>query len=283
MPFTTLISVAQAASHLSDPGWVFVDCRFVLGRPTGGYQAYFASHIKGAVYAHLERDLSGAVKAGISGRHPLPDHASFADFAGSLGIDSEVQAVTYDDSSGAMAAARLWWLLKWAGHESAAVLDGGIAAWRRAGLPASSGIESNVRRDFHADFRPELIADQSAVREMLARGAMLVDSRAADRYRGENETIDHVAGHIPTARSMPYAGNVDKNGKMLPKAELARRFSELQHLKTSEIVFYCGSGVTAAFNILAFCHVFPGLPKLYPGSWSEWINDPSNPVATMQA
>ena len=280
MSFSTLISVTEAGSHLSDPRWVFVDCRFVLGRPSEGYERYLASHISGAVYADLESDLSGPVEAGVSGRHPLPDEAAFSATMSRLGIDSSIQVVAYDESSGAMAAARLWWLLRWAGHESVAVLDGGFAAWQREGLPSGNGLEAVAPRTFTGNFRPELVASGRQVRALIGNGGVVVDSRTSDRYRGENETIDRVAGHIPTARSIPYPGNVDSDGRFLPERQLAARFSELPGEATEEAVFYCGSGVTAAHNILAIAHVRAQFPKLYAGSWSEWINDPANPIAS---
>ncbi len=280
MSFATLISSAQAASHLADRRWVFVDCRFVLGRPSEGQQRYLANHIRGAVYADLETDLSGPVEAGISGRHPLPDEAALAAAMSGLGIDSSIQVVAYDESSGAMAAARLWWLLRWAGHESVAVLDGGFAAWQGAGLPTGKGSEATGSRNFTANFRPELVASAAQVRAMVENGGIIVDSRTADRYRGENEKIDRIAGHIPTARSIPYTGNVDSDGRFLPDRQLAARFSGLPSGSADDVVFYCGSGVTAAHNVLAFVHARSRFPKLYAGSWSEWINDPSNPIAT---
>jgi thiosulfate/3-mercaptopyruvate sulfurtransferase len=280
MSFSTLVSATEATSHLSDRRWVFVDCRFVLGRTSEGYERYLASHIIGAVYADLERDLSGPVEARASGRHPLPDEAAFSATMSRLGIDSSIQVVAYDESSGAMAAARLWWLLRWAGHESVAVLDGGFAAWQGEGLPTGNGLEVVAPRTFISDFRPDLVASGPYVRAMIGNGGIVVDSRTPDRYRGENETIDRVAGHIPTARSIPYTGNVDSGGRFLPERQLAARFSELPSEVTGEAVFYCGSGVTAAHNILAIAHVRSQFPKLYPGSWSEWINDPSNPIAS---
>ncbi len=280
MSFSTLISSAQAASHLSDRRWAFVDCRFVLGRPSEGYQRYLANHIGGAVYADLERDLSGPVEPGVSGRHPLPDEAAFAAAMSRLGIDSSIQVVAYDESSGAMAAARLWWLLRWAGHESVAVLDGGFAAWQSERLRTSRGFETSESRNFIGNFRPELVASGPQVRAMIENNGIVVDSRSPDRYRGEHETIDRIAGHIPTARSMPYTENVDQESRFLPEQQLAARFSELPSESTDDVVFYCGSGVTAAHNVLAVAHIRSQLPKLYAGSWSEWINDPSNPIAT---
>lgn len=281
VPFVTVVSAQQAASHLSDPQWVFVDCRFVLAQPSEGYQSYLANHISGAVYADLERDLSGPVTPGTSGRHPLPDEASLVSSMSRLGIDASIQVVAYDESSGAMAAARLWWLLKWAGHDSVAVLDGGLAAWHRAGFPTTDGSEVIGSRNFVPHFKPELVASAADVRAKMNGDGVIVDSRTADRYRGENETIDPVAGHIPGAQSLPYTENLNPDGSFRSRDELASRFAEAaQAGLASDVVFYCGSGVTAAHNTLAFTYAYSEIPRLYPGSWSEWINDPSNPIAT---
>jgi thiosulfate/3-mercaptopyruvate sulfurtransferase len=268
--FTTLITPAEAAPHLGDSSWVFVDCRFTLGQPGAGRAEYEASHLAGAVYADLNADLSGPVIAGVTGRHPLPAEEVFEQTARRLGIGPQSQVVAYDESSGAMAAARMWWLLKWAGHDEVAVLDGGLAAARDAGLPLVSGVEGRPDGDFVGRFREAMTvgADQLA-------GHMLVDARAPERYRGENETVDPVAGHIPGALSVPFAGNVGPDGRFLPPERLQERYAGL-----TEPVFYCGSGVTAAHNVLAYAHAGLGTARLYPGSWSEWITDESRPVAT---
>jgi thiosulfate/3-mercaptopyruvate sulfurtransferase len=281
MAFTTLIGPAEAADHLDDPDWVFVDCRFVLGQPDAGAAEYAERHLPGAIYADLDRDLSGPIVPLRTGRHPLPSPDALVDTASRLGIDGSTQVVAYDAASGAMAAARLWWLLKWAGHEAVAVLDGGLAGWDAAGLPTSSGVEKRADRRFEARFRPELVAGTAeviAAAEHTASDAVVViDARAADRYRGENETVDPVAGHIPGALSLPYAGNVDPAGTFLGVDALRARF---EGVGLRNPVFYCGSGVTAAQSVLAYQHAGLGMARLYPGSWSEWITDPDRPVAT---
>jgi thiosulfate/3-mercaptopyruvate sulfurtransferase len=274
MTFSTLISVADAAAHLDDPAWLFVDCRFVLGQPGAGRTAYLAGHLAGAVYADLDEDLSGPVVPGETGRHPLPEQDRFAATATWLGVGPDTQVVAYDDGSGALAAARLWWLLNWAGHDAVAVLDGGFTAWRDAGLPCVTGPQERPPGAFTGRFRNEL-----AVGATELAGRTVVDSRAADRYRGENETIDPVAGHIPGARSLPFAGNLGPNGLFLGPAELRERFAAVAGADGPP-VFYCGSGVTAAQNVLAYTHAGLGMPALYPGSWSEWITDPARPVET---
>ncbi len=220
MTFTTLISVPEAAAHQDDPTWLFVDCRSVLGQPGAGRAAYLAEHIAGAVFADLDEDLSGPVEPGRTGRHPLPRPDRFAATATWLGIGTDTQVVAYDAGSGALAAARLWWLLKWAGHDAVAVLDGGFAAWQDAGLPCVAGPQERPPGDFVGRFQAGLVAGA----EDLA-GRTVVDSRAADRYRGENETIDPVAGHIPGARSLPFAGNVGPDGRLLSPEELRKRFA----------------------------------------------------------
>jgi|SRR5579884_2669849 len=282
MPYTTLVSVSDAATHLGDPGWAFVDCRFVLGRPEHGREAYLARHIPGAVYADLERDLSGPAVAGRTGRHPLPDQAALDATFSRLGIGPETQVVAYDESTGAMAAARLWWLLRWASHDAVAVLDGGLSAWLAAGLPTASGEETRPLALFKGRYRPELVAGASEVLAVAGRSdGVLLDARTRDRFRGENETIDPVAGHIPGAVSMPYPDNLSPAGVFLSPERLAQRFADAARTAPPEAtIVYCGSGVTAAHDVLACAHAGLGMPKLYAGSWSEWITDPSRPVAT---
>jgi len=268
MSFTTLITPAEAAPHRTDPDWLFVDCRFVLGQPGRGRTAYEESHIAGAVYADLDTDLSGPVVPGRTGRHPLPDEEVFEEVAGLLGIGPETQVVAYDERSGAMAAARLWWLLRWAGHDEVAVLDGGLDGWRAVGLPLASGVEERPPTVFTGRYRESMTVNADAL-----DGKVLVDCRTSDRYRGENETVDPVAGHIPGAVSLPFTDNVAPVGTFLPPEELQERFAGV-----TEPVFYCGSGVTAAHNVLAYAHAGLGTAGLYPGSWSEWITDPDRPV-----
>lgn len=280
MTYTTLISTAALAEHLDDPAWVIIDCRFSLADTERGRRDYQVGHIPGARYAHLDEDLSGPVIAGQTGRHPLPDIETLARTLGGWGIGDGVQVVAYDDATGGIAA-RLWWLLRWLGHDAVAVLDGGWAQWMKQELPLRAGPESNPARSFIGRPRPELLVDTTAVEIMSRDGKpALFDSRTADRYRGENETIDSVAGHIPGAICAPYPENIGSDGRFLPKEALKARFEALLGgAPADQAVFYCGSGVTAAQNLLALAHAGLGNGRLYAGSWSQWIADRSRPVA----
>ena len=279
MPYTTLISTAELIEHLDDPAWAIVDCRFSLADTERGRRDYLAAHIPGALYAHLDEDLSGPVITGQTGRHPLPDPDDFARALGEWGIGGGVQVVVYDDSTGGIAA-RLWWMLRWLGHDAVAVLDGGWAMWLNGKLPYRGGSESRPARRFEARPRPNLTVDTATVESMSReRPAWLFDSRTADRYRGENETIDPVAGHIPGAINAAYPDNVGPDGLFLSKEALRIRFETLlQGAPVGQTAFYCGSGVTAAHNLLALVHAGLGDGRLYAGSWSEWIVDPARPV-----
>lgn len=280
-PYTTLISTDVLAAHLGEPEWAVVDCRFSLADPALGRLRYLESHIAGAVYADLNQDLSAPVQPGRTGRHPLPDVQTFAATLGRLGIGPGVQVVVYDDAGGGMAA-RLWWMLRWVGHDAVAVLDGDWRAWQREGRPTSQGEETRPPRNFTAHLREGWVATAEEVAARLGEpGLTLLDARAADRFRGENETLDPKAGHIPGARSAPYLENLDSQGYFLPPEALATRFASLiGETPVEEVVLYCGSGVTAAHNLLAMAHA--GLPpaRLYAGSWSDWITDPNRPIAT---
>ncbi|MCB0179500.1 MAG: sulfurtransferase [Anaerolineae bacterium] len=279
MSYTTLISVEELAETLFEPDWVVVDCRFVLTNIEQGRRDYLASHIAGAVYTHLDEDLSGLIIPGQTGRHPLPEVDALAQTLGKWGINNEMQVVAYDGGGGGIAA-RLWWLLRWLGHNAVAVLDGGWANWQQRGYPVRSGIETNAPKTFTPLPRPELTLDAEAVEKIRTDPAYrLVDARAADRYRGENETIDPVAGHIPTAENAPYEHNLDGEGRFRDKSELRHRFEAVLDGQSAEqTIFYCGSGVTACHNLLAMHHAGLGDGKLYLGSWSEWITDPARPI-----
>jgi thiosulfate/3-mercaptopyruvate sulfurtransferase len=281
---TTLIEVGELAGHLEDPDWVVLDCRFELTLPEWGEQAWAAGHIPGALYAHLDRDLSGPVTA-ASGRHPLPEVAELAATFGRFGIDGGTQVVAYDQGAGAYAA-RLWWLLRWLGHAQAAVLDGGFAAWERAGLPVSSAAVRRAPRSFGPRPAQEQVVTTAALAAALSRGALargeplLVDARGADRFAGENETIDPVAGHVPGARNHPFAGNLGADGRFRPPGELRRAWQQtLRGRQPASLVAMCGSGVTACHNLLALEVAGLSGGRLYAGSWSEWIRDPARPVA----
>ena len=281
---TTLIEPAELAAHLNESDWAIIDCRFDLARPDWGAQAYAAGHIPHALYAHLDQDLS-APRTPRSGRHPLPQAHKLALTFARFGIDERVQVVAYDQGPGAFAA-RLWWLLRWLGHEQVAVLNGGLAAWERAGLPLARAIEPRAPRQFRANADPAQVVSDSEVAQLSASGALasgrqlLIDARSADRFAGENETIDPVAGHVPGARNHPYGGNLDAHGRFLEPQALREQWAKtLRAAPAQRVISMCGSGVTACHNLLAL--EVAGLPgaRLYAGSWSEWITDPTHPVA----
>jgi thiosulfate/3-mercaptopyruvate sulfurtransferase len=273
MAFTTLISPEELVQHLDDPQWAVIDCRFSLQNPDRGRRDYLKEHIAGAVYAHLDQDLSSPVIPGVTGRHPLPQVEAAAVLFSNLGVDPDVQVVAYDDAGGALAAVRVWWMLRWLGHDRVAVLDGGWQAWQAQGYPVRAGEEQRDARTFIPQVRNELWIDADEVELWRKDPAYHVfDARAEERYRGENETIDPVAGHIPGAVSAPYQDHLDEQGRFKPAEELRRMYAErLGDTPAERSVFYCGSGVTSIHNILALQHAGLGEARLYPGSWSEWI------------
>lgn len=280
MAYTTLVEPAELARHLRDPRWVSVDCRFDLTKPEAGRALYRAGHIPGARYAHLNEDLSAPITP-RTGRHPLPSPEEFARRLGAWGIDAQTQVVAYDDASGAIAA-RLWWMLHWLGHEAAAVLNGGLSSWVASGF----AVETAAPKVTPATFVPRVRADRAITVDALvptlaSRSATLVDARAADRFAGQNETIDPVAGHVPGARSHPFMSNLDAERRFLPPEVLRERWAKtLGGASGDEVVAMCGSGVTACHDLLALeLAGFTGA-RLYPGSWSEWIRDRSRPIAT---
>lgn len=279
--YTTLIDCPTLAGMADAEDVVIVDCRFELSDPGAGERTYRQSHIPRAVYAHLDRDLSGVVSS-ATGRHPLPDPDALAARLGSWGVDADVQVVAYDQSSGAWAA-RLWWLLRWLGHAPVAVLDGGFDAWKSAGFPVSAELPQPRPRSFQR--RAPLggaALSSTEVAAAIGSGAIrLVDARSAERFAGRNETVDPVAGHVPGAVSHPHTRNLGADGGFLPAAELTKRWTAtLAGRAPAEAVMMCGSGVTACHNLLALEHAGLSGVRLYPGSWSEWICDPARPVAT---
>jgi thiosulfate/3-mercaptopyruvate sulfurtransferase len=277
-PTSPLVSPAELLAHLGDERWVVVDCRFDLAAPGAGEQAYETAHIPGAVYAHLDRDLSAPV-TGRNGRHPLPDIAAIEATFGRLGIGPDAQVVAYDQDTG-MFASRLWWMLRYVGHDRAAVLDGGFAAWVRAGGPTRAGREQRPACAFRAAPRPAMVVSAGEVLDVLGRcDWRLVDARAPERYAGEVEPIDPVAGHIPGARNHPYQTNVDERGVFLPPAALRARFEQtLAGIPPEQTIVYCGSGVSACHDLLAMEIAGVRGARLYAGSWSEWCADPSRPI-----
>ncbi len=278
MAWTTLIQADELADHLADSRTVVCDCRFDLADPRAGRVAFERGHLLGAVYVDLDTVMSGA-KTGLNGRHPLPEREAFAAVMAGFGVSAATQVVAYDAGDG-MYAARLWALLRWIGHAGVAVLDGGLAAWR-GGLEAGPGAAREP-----GDLRPGApllrLADYAAVRAASESGArLIVDARAEDRYRGENETLDKVGGHIPGAVSRVFRRNLGADGRMQPAAALRQEFEALLGGRNAEaLISQCGSGVTACHTLLAL--EVAGLPgaALYPGSWSEWSSQPGAPIAT---
>lgn len=277
--YTTLVSTHAVDAHLFDPDWAILDCRHDLTNPAWGEQAYAVEHVPGAVYAHLDRDLSGP-KTGRNGRHPLPDADALSARLGQWGISPGVQVVAYDQANG-MWASRLWWLLRYLGHAAVAVLDGGFAKWTAEGRPTTPDATARAPRTFQGTPRPEMWVSAEAVEQLRQDPAYrLLDSRAPERYRGETEPIDPVAGHIPGAVNVYNVGNVSPEGTFLAPVALRARFQALLgEVSATQVVTYCGSGVAAAHNVLAL--EIAGLPgaRIYPGSWSEWCSDPARPVA----
>ncbi|MFD2367554.1 sulfurtransferase [Pseudoduganella sp. GCM10020061] len=279
---TTLITAEELARHIDDPDWVVVDCRFDLANPLAGREGYRIGHIRNAVYADLERQLSGdkhAVDGTFRGRHPLPGREFLAEVMRELGISEHTQVVAYD-AHGGMYAARLWWLLRWIGHPQVAVLDGGMAAWQALGLP----MESTVREPHTGNLqqKPSLVGAVTAadVLENIATGARtVVDARAPDRFRGENETIDPVGGHIPGAKNRFFKDNLHADGRFKDAAALRADFEKVVP-DPKLAIMQCGSGVTACHNLLAMEVAGLHGAALYPGSWSEWSSDPARPIAT---
>jgi thiosulfate/3-mercaptopyruvate sulfurtransferase len=275
---STLISSEALARHIGDPAFVIVDCRHDLADASTGERAYALEHLPGAVFLHLDRDLSGA-KTGRNGRHPLPAVDALAATLGRTGIDATRQVVAYDQGSGVWAS-RLWWLLRWLGHDAAAVLDGGFSRWRAEQRPVTRAVPA-PRAAVFLPQPPATTASSDEILRHLDDGTLLVlDARAPERYRGEVEPIDPVAGHIPGARNRPYTENLAPDGGFKPPAALHAEFAAvLRKTPPTAVVHQCGSGVTACHNALAM--EIAGLrgSRLYPGSWSEWIADPAHPVA----
>ena len=275
---TTIVAADLLASNLND--WAIVDCRFDLQKERWGVEQYRLAHIPGAVYASLNADLSGT-PSGSNGRHPLPGIDALAATFGRLGIDRKTQVVAYDQDAGSYAS-RLWWLLRYLGHDAVAVLDGGWAKWSREGRPTRSGDESRTSATFTPSPRMDRLVGLDEMTATLGDpGRVLVDARAAERFEGRTETIDRVAGHIPGAVNHFFKQNLGPDGTMLPPETLRANFEPaLRDLPPADAVMYCGSGVTACQNLLAMEHAGLRGARLYAGSWSEWSSDPSRPIET---
>lgn len=283
MAFTTLITTGQLAARLGDAALVVVDCRFSLDDEASGERQYAAAHIPGAVYVHLDRDLSGP-RTGRNGRHPLPDPSTLAHTFGRLGVAGGTQVAAYDQDSG-MFASRLWWLLRWLGHDAAAVLDGGFAKWVAEGRQEAGGQERCEAREFQGVLRAEMAVGVAEVMSRLGNSRWrLMDARSPERFRGELETLDRVAGHIPGAINQFFQWNLDERGTFRPPEDLAARFrAAIGSIEPAHIICYCGSGVTACHNLLAMEHGGIAGARLYAGSWSEWSSDTSRPIEPEKA
>ena len=281
MFYTTLVSTDDLARHLDDPHWLVIDCRFTLTDPEGGRQTYRKGHIPGAIYAHLDDDMAAPIGPG-TGRHPLPDADVLAEKLCSWGIGVNKQIVVYDDSFGSMAV-RLWWLLRWLGHPGVALLDGGYPKWLREKRPVSQEEPAAIARATCAKLpEPSLCVDADEVLRASQTGDKLIlDARPERRFSGEYEPLDPVAGHVPGAVNWNFEENLDLDGTFMPPEALRENYQALLKGRAPyEVIHMCGSGVTACHNILAMEIAGLSGSRLYVGSWSEWITDPSRPIAT---
>jgi thiosulfate/3-mercaptopyruvate sulfurtransferase len=281
MDYRTLIDAPTLSRHLDDPAWIVFDVRHELADAAAGSAAYAAGHVPGAIFLSVDDDLSGP-KTGRNGRHPLPEQRVFASRLASLGVSDTTQVVAYD-AHGGMFAARLWWMLRWIGHERVAVLDGGWPAWVQAAPQAQSQAQPASRAPGQLTIRSPLTrqVDADSVRAHLhSPDQLVVDARAPDRFRGENETLDPIGGHIPGAANRFFKDNLDAQQRFKPQDQLRHEWQAvIGHPDAHRLVAQCGSGITACHNLLAL--EVAGLPgaALYPGSWSEWCSDPTRPVA----
>lgn len=279
MRFDSIIDIQQLNEHLHDPDWVVVDCRYNLTDPGFGKRAYLSGHIPGAVFADINTQLSSPVIPGKTGRHPLPEITAISQTFSKWGIDQDVQVVAYDDGGGKYAA-RLWWLLHWLGHTSVAVLNGGLQAWEAAGNALDQKTETKSPRKFTPTPQPQMILDLTQL-AAIPDDIALIDSRSPGRYAGKVEPIDPVAGRIPGAQNHFFQKNLQKDLAFHSLEKLRQQFQNLTGEKqAADVVFYCGSGITASHNILSMYTAGLGMAKLYPGSWSEWITDPNRPIET---
>jgi thiosulfate/3-mercaptopyruvate sulfurtransferase len=277
---TTLVSAGNLAQHLTDSQWLIVDCRFDLTQPAAGEAAYTAGHIPGAIYAHLDRDLSSPITP-TTGRHPLPDPERFAATLSRWGVGADTQVIAYDADNG-MYASRLWWLLRWVGHRAVAVLDGGFKAWTAAGHPVSTEIPARSPGQFQARPDRDLWLDTDQVQARVQQADWrLLDARAPERFLGKVEPLDKVAGHVPGARNHPFSTNLTSDGRFGAPEELRRRYEQSQAgVADDHTIVMCGSGVTACHLLLAMEVAGKPGARLYAGSWSEWIRSPQRGVAT---
>ena len=280
MEYNTIISATKLAEIVANDNVRVFDCRFALKDPQGGLNKYREGHIPGAQFADMDTQLSSAMTE-TSGRHPLPDADAFLEQLRSWGISNSTQVIAYDDMSGAFAA-RLWWLMRWVGHKNVAVLDGGIQQWTENGHALSQEASQYPRGEFNGQANMAWVLDIETVRkELEAKNITLIDARAADRYTGKDQKTDPVPGHVPGANNLPFGGNLNKQGMFASPELIKDRFDRLiQTQSIDRVVNMCGSGVTACHNLLAMEIAGFEPTRLFVGSWSQWIRDPSRPVAT---
>lgn len=281
MSYKTLISSTTLAEHLKDVNWVIVDCRFNLADTEAGAYNYRHGHIPNARYAHLDKDLSSQITV-KTGRHPLPCIITLCQKLGQWGINSNTQVIAYDDAGGAFAA-RLWWLLRYLGHDNVAVLDGGIQHWQQQNLPITTQLPKVQTTIFRPYLNENLRLSANQVENQLAQKTItLIDARAHERYSGQTEPLDPVAGHVPGAINRPFQLNLDKQGRFLPAEALQQQFSQLTGRQPPlQVAHMCGSGVTACHNLLAMEYAGLEGSKLYAGSWSEWITNRNHAVLSV--
>lgn len=279
MPYTTLISTAEAKAQLDNPDWRFIDCRFDLMQPEHGYELYLQDHIPNASYAHLDEDLSSPITP-ATGRHPLPEIESLVKKLSAWGVDNNTQVIVYDSNIG-MFASRLWWLLRWLGHDKVAVLDGGYLEWKSKGLPLSADVPQIDIANFIPHLQDGWIVCSDEIAAQQQQGHVLLDARAHERYRGDVEPIDPIAGHIPGALNYPLTDNINADGLFKDRVTLRAQINAVIGMHAApEVIHYCGSGVSACHNLLAMEQAGLHGSKLYPGSWSEWIREPNREIAT---
>ena len=278
MSYTTLVDTATLAAHLDDPAWLIVDVRHQLADAGYGQRSYAEAHIPGAVFLHCDQDLSGPVN-GTNGRHPLPAIETLVERLGKIGIGADTQVVVYDDAQG-MIAGRLWWLLRWLGHDRVAVLDGGLQSWLAADGAMSAALPLVQPKSFTARAGVEALEAADVLSRLETARMHLIDARSPDRFRGENETMDPVGGHIPGAVNRFFRDNLRADGRYKPAAELRGEWlGILAGSSPDSVVHSCGSGVSACHNMLAMEIAGLSGSRLYAGSWSEWCADPARPVA----
>ena len=278
--YSSIISPKVVNMNLGTANWRFLDCRFDLAKPLQKQSEFSISHLPKASYVNLENDLSAAPIIGKTGRHPLPEIKTLIEKFSLWGINSFSQVVVYDDCGGAHAA-RLWWILQWLGHNSVAVLDGGWHRWIKENRPISKTVEIFENSVFNAKPRNEWFVNAEEILDIIDDEKVCIfDARSFERFKGDNETIDPIGGHIPGAVSVPFYGNLDKDGNWKSKSELRQMYLELlKGFPVEQTISYCGSGITACHNILAIYHAGLGFSRLYPGSWSDWINNSKRPVS----